>query len=1206
MPSDNRLRLRAGRDATRAKTTTHLCLGEHVTHGALTLAQPIDGYTPIERLGAGGYGEVWKAEAPGGLVKAMKFVYGRLDDARAAREMKALNRVKQVRHPFLLSLERIEIVDGQLVIVTELADMSLKDRFEACREEGLPGIDRGELHVYLRDAADALDYMREKFSLQHLDVKPENLLLVGGRVKVADFGLVKELHEASMSMMGGMTPVYAPPEVFDDRACETSDQYSLAIVYQEMLTGVLPFPGRTPAQLAAQHLHSPPMLGALPAEDRPAIARALSKNPSDRFPSCKAMVECLLRADRPPHEVASPPSSAESPGASNLETATIASGDTKLKGDRESDAASHVRPAEAANGASRTEALAGNPPSALSESGARLPLPSIKPAPVYDLPPIEVPAGEIGLRPTVFVAIGGTAAAVVLALRRRLHDRFGPLDAIPTFDTLLFDTDRRALEQVIGADPAIAMLAAHQTLAMPLRRPREYREDSTKFLRWLSRRWLYNIPRSLETEGIRPLGRLALVDHAERLMARLRHSIERVTDDTSIATSTESTGLKLRDPAPRVFVIASVSGGTGSGMVLDVGFALRKILGELELPDDGLCAVLAHWTGHDPAAADLAIANAYACLTELYHYDRADRAYPGDAAMGLPACRPEQTPFEDVYFTHFGDDLSHEDYASRIESLATYLYLDATTAAGTCFDVSRALARGSSQSAPRELQLRTFGLSEITCDVARAAEGESNRVCRKIVQRWIGQADSSFKAPPGSAAPVDEDVERVAEACACSSHLDVDQLLEHLYQMVERTLGHDAESFARQVLEEPASDRQAVRGGVSLAAAVASISAALSPDESTSADDESAPNSVQMALADHIELLSREQSQSMRRCVMSLVDNPAARWAAAVHAKDWFLGHLQALREQLETLRHETDQQLAEIEQQLIETDRRTRRRGKSWPRRILWARRVPVQVAPLKRFCELRLREIALAAVADLIDANSKQFNTVGDELSQIRRALDCLAEFFHPLPADDKNAGGKCPASSDAPDLTVAVQCALHESLTHLTGKVDQQFQQQFLAPQGGLSSVVAQSSDVVGTLSDALRLAAWVTMRDAAMKVDSAALFQESHDGAADQLLKRCYDSAVPPLLDIGGSKRMVVVMPRGDGAKPLHRMVRDVAEVAPTFVLDNDRGITFCCEAERIAVSKVAAMLVQHHPASAMVANRIHVRGDIDWTEFELPR
>src|SRR3990172_2151994 len=220
--------------------------------------EPIPGYVLRRRLGSGGYGEVWEAEAPGGLKKAVKFVFGALEEPRAQRELKSLNRIKEVHHPFLLSLERIEVVDGRLIIVTELANGCLRARFDECRRQGLEGIPRDELLGYLRDAADALDFIHEQHQLQHLDIKPENLLMVGNHVKVADFGLLKDLRETA-SLLGGMTPLYCPPEVLDGRPGTHSDQYSLAVVYQELLTGKPPFGGRTTAQLAAQHLHSPPI-----------------------------------------------------------------------------------------------------------------------------------------------------------------------------------------------------------------------------------------------------------------------------------------------------------------------------------------------------------------------------------------------------------------------------------------------------------------------------------------------------------------------------------------------------------------------------------------------------------------------------------------------------------------------------------------------------------------------------------------------------------------------------------------------------------------------------------------------------------------------------------------------------------------------------------------------------------------------------------
>ena len=224
-------------------------------------AEPIPGYRLIERIGGGGFGEVWKCEAPGGLHKAIKFVFGDLgaagdDGHRAEQELKALSRVKTVRHPYILSLERYDIIDGQLMIVMELADRNLWDRFKECRARGLPGIPREELLGYMEESAEALDLMNNEYQLQHLDIKPQNLFLVHNHVKVADFGLVKDLEGMQASVTGGVTPVYAAPETFDGWVSRYCDQYSLAIVYQELLTGQRPFSGTNVRQLILQHLQT--------------------------------------------------------------------------------------------------------------------------------------------------------------------------------------------------------------------------------------------------------------------------------------------------------------------------------------------------------------------------------------------------------------------------------------------------------------------------------------------------------------------------------------------------------------------------------------------------------------------------------------------------------------------------------------------------------------------------------------------------------------------------------------------------------------------------------------------------------------------------------------------------------------------------------------------------------------------------------------
>src|SRR5947209_6566301 len=264
--------------------------------------EPVPGYRLIEPLGSGGFGEVWKCEAPGGLFKAIKFVYGNLnsvdmDGVRAEQEWKALQRIKEVRHPFVCSVERMEFVEGELIIVMELADQTLHDLCQTCQSSGLIGIPGDDMMRYMRDAAEALDYMHSKHNLQHLDVKPRNLFLIGDRVKVADFGLVKQLERQTASgLLGGVTPLYAAPETFNGKISGSSDQYSLAIVYQELLTGQRPFAGKNVRALAQEHLKGKPELRPLPEAERPIVARALAKDPEERFPNCMAFLRGLYTA----------------------------------------------------------------------------------------------------------------------------------------------------------------------------------------------------------------------------------------------------------------------------------------------------------------------------------------------------------------------------------------------------------------------------------------------------------------------------------------------------------------------------------------------------------------------------------------------------------------------------------------------------------------------------------------------------------------------------------------------------------------------------------------------------------------------------------------------------------------------------------------------------------------------------------------------
>jgi serine/threonine protein kinase len=285
-------------------------------------AEPLPDYKLLEPLGKGGFGEVWKCEVPGGLVKAIKFVplaSDPLDNGALARqELQALEHIKSIRHPFMLSMERVEIAGGDLVIVTELADKSLADVLAEYQAAGKPGLPREELLAYLREAAEVLDFMSFQHHLQHLDIKPGNLFLVCNHVKVADFGLVHSLAPGDgMGRRAGSTPLYAAPETYEGQVSRFSDQYSLAITYQVLLTGTFPFQGKNSRQLMLGHLTGQPNLDALSPADRSLLAQALAKRPEDRFTSCLDFIQSLaegreIAAPSPaPAPAAAPPPAAE-------------------------------------------------------------------------------------------------------------------------------------------------------------------------------------------------------------------------------------------------------------------------------------------------------------------------------------------------------------------------------------------------------------------------------------------------------------------------------------------------------------------------------------------------------------------------------------------------------------------------------------------------------------------------------------------------------------------------------------------------------------------------------------------------------------------------------------------------------------------------------------------------------------------------------
>lgn len=261
-------------------------------------------YLISERLGVGGMATVYRAlpvaslEAAGQV--AIKVIHRSFaQDAeyqlRFRREFEIMQRLD---HPGLVRVLESGDLNGLLYITMEYVDgENLRQVLER----------RGPLDVasFVRLAIPVLEAVQAAHDagVTHRDLKPENLMVCESGVKVMDFGLATALGTARVTQSGDTvgTPRYLAPEQITKGSSEaSSDQYSLGVVFFEMLTGVTPFQGEHPMAILLMHLsEAPPRLrdvrAELPEKLENILQQMLVKDPNERFRDLREIREALLK-----------------------------------------------------------------------------------------------------------------------------------------------------------------------------------------------------------------------------------------------------------------------------------------------------------------------------------------------------------------------------------------------------------------------------------------------------------------------------------------------------------------------------------------------------------------------------------------------------------------------------------------------------------------------------------------------------------------------------------------------------------------------------------------------------------------------------------------------------------------------------------------------------------------------------------------------
>jgi serine/threonine-protein kinase len=275
--------------------------------GPLTGLAPgsrVAGYLLERLVGVGGMAAVYQARDERlGRVVALKLLAG--DEAVRMRFVREARAVAAVDHPHIIPVYEAGEADGvQFIAMRFVAGDTLQG---IIRTNGTLSPRRAA--AFISPVASALDAAHAA-GLVHRDVKPGNILVDSRRggpehAYLTDFGIARAMLSVGTLTVAGQflgTPDYAAPEQVNGQPVDgRADQYALACVAFELLSGTVPFKRELPIAVLYAHLSTtPPLLSAVRQDVPPAagevLVRAMAKNPDERYPTCADFADALREA----------------------------------------------------------------------------------------------------------------------------------------------------------------------------------------------------------------------------------------------------------------------------------------------------------------------------------------------------------------------------------------------------------------------------------------------------------------------------------------------------------------------------------------------------------------------------------------------------------------------------------------------------------------------------------------------------------------------------------------------------------------------------------------------------------------------------------------------------------------------------------------------------------------------------------------------
>ena len=305
---------------------------------------------------------------------------------------------------------------------------------------------------------------------------------------------------------------------------------------------------------------------------------------------------------------------------------------------------------------------------------------------------------------------------------------------------LYLDTDPDALRLATQGDAAEA-LTAGEVLQAKLNRPSHYLRSTgnkTRVEGWLNPKMLYRIPRNLVTTGLRVLGRLAFFDNYRMISRRFQAELDACRDTETVLKAGETLGLGLRTTRPRVYVIAGLAGGSGSGMFLDVAYVLRRLLRHHGYEQPEIIGIFLIPPVDRHPGRTLGLGNTFAALTELNHYSAPGTSFLAHYDERERAINDSDPPFSRCILLQLPDDAEARSFREVLGQAADYLYRNLATPLGRATDDTRDQLSVMPRQ-PWGMVYQTFGSFRVTLPRRALVQKTASDLCLQVVERWLSK-----------------------------------------------------------------------------------------------------------------------------------------------------------------------------------------------------------------------------------------------------------------------------------------------------------------------------------------------------------------------------------------------------------------------------------------------------------------------------------